>query len=186
MGELSGVALPGHWSFWRDTLHQRRPPGRGNGYVDAGRAHLLLVIRIALQGALVARRAIDTGHIINRDLTGMGICSYFVLTMPEPIQPKKRGEYRLADAAKVSRYARISCSYCKTERFYLVEELRVVFGNVECDDAMYRNDWRCVKCGKLNSLDMHMENPSAAELQRIPTRRIARIDYVRKITWRED
>lgn len=115
----------------------------------------------------------------------MGICSYFVL-MPEPYWPTKKSEYRLADAAKTSRYARIKCRYCKTERFYLVEELRVVFGNVECDDVLYRNDWRCVKCGKLNTLGLHMENPSAADLQKVKTRRIARIDYVRKITWRDE
>jgi hypothetical protein len=106
--------------------------------------------------------------------------------MPEPYWPKKKHTYTMADAAKVSSHARMRCRYCKTERFYLVEELRVVFGNVEVDDVAYQRDWRCTNCGKLNTIDLTLENPSAEDLQRIKVQRIDKIQYVRTISWKTE
>jgi len=106
--------------------------------------------------------------------------------MPEPYWPKKKGSYTLADAANVSRYAKLRCRFCKTERYYLVEELKVAFGNVECDDVPYRNNWRCTSCGNRNMIDLTIVNPSAADLQKIKLRRIDRILYIRRVIWRDE
>ncbi len=64
----------------------------------------------------------------------------------------------------------LRCRFCKTERYYLIEELRVAFGNIECDDVPYRNNWRCTKCGQRNMIDLTIVDPSAAELQKIKLR----------------
>ncbi|MCV0395902.1 MAG: hypothetical protein K5872_06555 [Rhizobiaceae bacterium] len=105
--------------------------------------------------------------------------------MPEPYWPKRKGSYRLSNAAKNSRYARLRCRYCKTYRYYLIEELKAVFGDIECDDVVYQNDWRCSGCGEKNMIEFDTCNPSATELQASVVRRIDRVVYVRKVIWKD-
>ena len=105
--------------------------------------------------------------------------------MPEPYWPKRKGSYRLSDAAKNHQYARMRCRYCKAARYYLVLELKAAFGNIECDDVVYQNDWRCMGCGEANMIELDLAAPSAAELQSAVIRRIDRIAYVRRVTWKD-
>lgn len=105
--------------------------------------------------------------------------------MPEPYWPKRKNSYTLADAAKSSRYAKLRCRYCKAERYYLIEDLKVAFGNIECDDVTRAQRWRCTRCNQRDMLDFSIEHPSAADLQKIVLRRIDRVEYVRRVIWRD-
>lgn len=105
--------------------------------------------------------------------------------MPEPYWPKRKNSYTLSDAAKNGRYAKLRCRFCKTERFYLIDELRIAFGDIECDDVTYQGRWRCTTCNELDMIDFSIVSPSAAELQKIKLRRIARIEYIRRVLWRD-
>ena len=106
--------------------------------------------------------------------------------MPEPYWPKRKGAYTLADAEKNSKYARISCRYCKLERWFLISDLRRLFGDIECDDVIDNRRLRCTGCGGKHSLEMRTENPSAEELQSITIRRLDRIDYVQRVKWKDE
>lgn len=53
--------------------------------------------------------------------------------MPEPYWPKHKHSYTLGDAMKNALYARIWCGYCKRSRYFLLEDLKRLFGNIECD-----------------------------------------------------
>lgn len=105
--------------------------------------------------------------------------------MPEPYWPKRKNSYTLRDAVKHSPYAKLRCRYCKIERWYLVEELIVAFGNIECDDVPYARNWRCMKCDQVGMIDMDVHNPSAEALQSIRLRRIDRVEYVRRVIWKD-
>lgn len=105
--------------------------------------------------------------------------------MREPYWPKRKGSYTLSDAAKIgNRLARIRCRYCKLTRFYRLEELRTVFGDIECDDVPYQ--MRCSNCRGDRTLDFSLENPSAEEMQRITVRRVERIYYFRRVIWKDE
>ncbi len=113
------------------------------------------------------------------------VCSYFVL-MPEPYWPKRKNSYTLRDAAKNGRYARLRCRYCKMEKYFLIEELIIAFGNIECDDVTYSSKWRCSSCKGLHTIELKIEDPPAAKMQEIRVRRISRIEYIRRVIWKED
>jgi len=76
--------------------------------------------------------------------------------MPEPYWPKKKGSYRLSDAAKNNQYAKLRCRYCKAERYFLVTELRTAFGDIEWDDVVHQNNWRCTGCGQTNIIKLDL------------------------------
>jgi hypothetical protein len=103
--------------------------------------------------------------------------------MPEPYWPKKKGAYLLADAEQNARYARIWCSYCKASRYFVLAELRAVFGNIECDDVVYQG-WRCEGCGGKGQLQIRVEDPPAGG--GVTIRRLRRIDTVRRPVWRDE
>lgn len=115
----------------------------------------------------------------------MDICSYFVL-MPEPYWPKRKNAYTLSDAMKHSELALIRCSHCKTERYYLLRDLRTLFGDIECDDVVYQQSWRCTQCGRVRSLDIDLVNIPAAERRGIKVRRLVRVDYIRRPVWQDE
>ncbi len=106
--------------------------------------------------------------------------------MPEPYWPKRKNVYTLSDAMKHSELAQIRCRYCKTERYYLLKDLRTLFGNIECDDVIYQQTWRCAKCDKQHTLDLDLVSKSAADRQNITVRRLVRIDYIRRPVWRDE
>ncbi|MBO6539869.1 MAG: hypothetical protein JJ969_10755 [Rhizobiaceae bacterium] len=104
--------------------------------------------------------------------------------MPEPYWPKKKGTFSLSDVHRLGHLLRISCRYCKTLRHFTPDDLRRVFGDIEVDDVIYQ--MRCSECRKTHTLDVEMVSPSAAERQRITLRRVDKIDYVRRVTWRDE
>ena len=123
-------------------------------------------------------------HLIRR-LTRQGICSYFVLVMPEPYWPKRKGGYRLADAEEHNRYAAIWCPYCKRKRYFLLSDLRIAFGNIECDDVVYQDArWRCTGCNGKHTLQVKIGDPPADET--VVVRRLERVEYVRRPIWRDE
>lgn len=106
--------------------------------------------------------------------------------MPEPYWPKRKGPpYKLSDAEKHTQYARIWCRYCKRSRWYLLRELREVLGDIACDDVIDRRKIRCGGCGDKFSLDMRVENPSAADLQSVTVRRLS-FRWVKRIMWHDE
>ena len=105
--------------------------------------------------------------------------------MPEPYWPKRKGSYRLSNAEKNARHGRIRCTYCKRTIYFLVSELRVAFGDIECDDLVYVARWRCTGCDGKGSLDFRLEEPPAAEAQSATLRKLVRVDYVRVPQWQD-
>ncbi|QDB99527.1 hypothetical protein [Mesorhizobium sp. 8] len=63
----------------------------------------------------------------------------------------------------MARYALIQCRYCKLRRYVPLEDLRRLFGNIECDAVIYERNWRCTKCGTPGCLEMSIENPPAGK-----------------------
>ena len=106
--------------------------------------------------------------------------------MPEPYRPKKKGSFTLADAEKNARLARIRCYYCKTERHFLLRDLRTLFGNIEVDDVTYRQKWRCTGCGSLGTLEIDLQEPPAGKRQEMIVRRLVGIQIIRKPIWRDE
>lgn len=106
--------------------------------------------------------------------------------MPEPYWPKRKKGYSISDAMRLYEIAAIRCHYCKTEKFYLLSELKALFGDIEVDDVIYVQRWRCVNCGRTDTMHIDVTKPSAAERQAMTIRRIAQIEYVRKVTWRDE
>ncbi|TIN95690.1 MAG: hypothetical protein E5Y06_10565 [Mesorhizobium sp.] len=105
--------------------------------------------------------------------------------MPEPYWPKRKGAYTLSDAAKVgNRLARIRCRYCKLVRYYRLDDLKAVFGDIECDDVPYQ--MRCSQCRGHRTLEMELEDPPAEKRQGLIIRRVERIYYVRRVVWRDE
>lgn len=105
--------------------------------------------------------------------------------MPEPYWPKRKGVYRLSDAEKHARHALIKCTYCKKTIYFLLRELRIAFGDVECDDVVYVTRWRCAGCDGKGSLDFRLEEPPAVEVQNATFRKLVGVDYVRTLRWRD-
>lgn len=106
--------------------------------------------------------------------------------MPEPYWPKRKSAYTLSHARKFYEIARIKCRYCKTQRHFMIDDLKQLFGDIECDDVIYQPGWRCYQCGKDGTLEFELVKPSAEERQHISIRRIGHIRYVRKVEWRDE
>lgn len=104
--------------------------------------------------------------------------------MPEPYWPKRKGAHKISDAMRYDELARIKCRRCKTERFYAFKDLLVLFGDIEVDDVVYIQRWRC-QCGE-TEMEIAPARLSGPERQATKVRRINRIEYVRKVTWQEE
>lgn len=89
-------------------------------------------------------------------------------------------------AEQLTAFASTQCRYCKTARLYRLADLKRILGDIDCDAITDRNVWRCTKCQKTHTIDFALAYPSAAEQQTMKVRRLDRIDYVRKIIWREE
>lgn len=98
--------------------------------------------------------------------------------MPEPYWPKKKGSYTLPDAEKHARLAPIRCYYCNAARYYVLKELRTLFGNIEVDDVTYRQRWRCTNCGSAGTLEIDLEEPPAGKRQGLIIRRPVKIEII--------
>ena len=103
--------------------------------------------------------------------------------MPEPYWPKRKGSFTLADVHRLGHLLRIECRYCKTARNYVADDLKTVFGPIEVDDVPLQ--MRCTRCRNKHTLQIETISPSAADRQTMTVRRVDRIDYVRKVTWRD-
>jgi hypothetical protein len=106
--------------------------------------------------------------------------------MPEPYWPKHKNAYLLSDAESNGSVAFMRCRYCKIERYYLLADLRKLFGNIECDDVTDKQVWRCSNCRKTRTVVMTLAYLSAAQKQGMTLRRLDRIEYVRKVFWRDE
>lgn len=105
--------------------------------------------------------------------------------MPEPYWPKRKGSYTLADAARTGdRLARVACRYCKRVRWFRLDDLQTVLGNIECDDVAHM--MKCAGCNKRQTLELRIESPSAADRQKMTLRRVERIYYIRRVVWRDE
>jgi hypothetical protein len=107
--------------------------------------------------------------------------------MPEPYWPKRKGPpYKLSDAEKVARFAFIRCQYCKVARYVPLEDLRRLFGNIECDDVIYSRRWRCMKCNSPDMLEMDIRNPPIGKGEPFVIRRLDRIATKSWPVWRDE
>ncbi|MCR5859745.1 hypothetical protein [Mesorhizobium sp. J428] len=86
---------------------------------------------------------------------------------------------------RINELARISCRGCRTERLYALKDLLTLFGDIEVDDVVYVQRWRCISCGN-DDMGIDLPRLSGVERQAAKVRRISRIEYVRKVSWREE
>jgi len=117
-------------------------------------------------------------------LTGCSKCSYSVLVMPEPYWPKRKNSYTLSDAEKFIGYARIWCRRCKHTRYFSLKDLRIAFGDIECDDVLLQHRWKCQQCNTSDTIDFYVENPPSG--QGVMIRRLVRVEYVRRPIWKDE
>lgn len=64
-------------------------------------------------------------------------------------------------------------------------DLQRLFGDIELVDVVHDARWRCSTCRSHETLEIKAEIPSASELQNCTVRRIDRIDYVRRVVWKD-
>jgi hypothetical protein len=86
------------------------------------------------------------------------------------------------DAHRLGFTIRVYCPYDKRERYFLPEEMKVLFGDVECDDLRFM--LKCSQCG--GRVDVKTENLSAEEKQKGVMRRLVKVYYVRRAMWRDE
>lgn len=101
--------------------------------------------------------------------------------MPEPYRKKA---YLISHAERHARYALIWCRYCKQKRYFLLAELREVFGDIDCDSIVDHHNWRCNGCNGRGDLDLRLEDPPASGAGIV--RRLVRIDTIRRPVWRDE
>lgn len=105
--------------------------------------------------------------------------------MPEPYYPKRKGTYRLSNAAKCDTLACIWCTYCKRRRYYLIADLITAFGDVECDDLVSVAKLHCHKCDGKGSLELKMGGPPSSIADKAWLRKIDRVVNTRRIFWKD-
>jgi len=107
--------------------------------------------------------------------------------MPEPYWPRRKGSFRLSDAARDVRdpYASIRCTYCKRQRYYTVADLLTAFGDMECDDVIRVTGLRCRRCDGKGSLDFKLGGPPGDMADVVILRKIERVLYIRKVVWKD-
>ena len=110
----------------------------------------------------------------------MGICSYFVLVMPEPY---RRHDFPLSRLNDHLQLVRVRCAYCKRSHVYRPHDLIQVFGDVDVDSLMGR--MRC-EGGDHGPLDVKGFMPSASDMVGLRIRRLAAIKFQRVPIWRDD
>lgn len=101
--------------------------------------------------------------------------------MPEQYEPKRKA-YLLSDAKRDGMLVRIRCNYHKIQRWYVPDDLRQIFGDIDVDSIMRR--MRCDQCR--NFVDVKGEILSATERRTIRVRRLERMRYVARPVWRDD
>lgn len=106
--------------------------------------------------------------------------------MPEPYWPKRKSSYTLSEALHHARYARIRCRFCKLTRYFLLADLKVAYGNIEVDDVVYQQQWRCTGCRKSDALELRLEDPPSTPGKGVVVRHLVRVDYVRRPVWRDE
>lgn len=105
--------------------------------------------------------------------------------MPELQEKWPRGvPWRLMDAHNVGQSVRITCGHCNIRRYYKPIELREIVGNVTIDEV--RKKVRCEKCGLNEFIRAELFDPVGAEAVAIRYRRLVRIEFVRRIVWRDE
>lgn len=123
------------------------------------------------------------GKPVTSPLTAQGICSYFVL-MPEPYHYKRRGSYTLSDCHRNGHLIHVRCNFCKLSRYYVPDDLRKVFNDIEVDDVVYQ--MRCERGGRDHHLTLSAELISADKRQGLMIRRLDKIVYDRRVIWRDE
>ncbi|MEO3389030.1 hypothetical protein [Mesorhizobium sp. CAU 1741] len=115
-------------------------------------------------------------------MTGQGFCSYFVL-MPEEYRPKRGIQpLMLSGAIKNGSLINARCVGCSPPRWYHPTDLMRLYGDVPAVNLE-----RLMKCGSCGSaLDTAVVTPTADERQKIRLRRLHKVWWVRRATWREE
>jgi hypothetical protein len=103
--------------------------------------------------------------------------------MPESYRPKRGlAPYMLSGAVKNGALVGAKCPGCSPPRWYLPDELIRLFGDVPCINL--ERIMRCGKCGM--HLTVRVTVPSGDERQRLRVRRLDRVWWVRRVTWRDE
>lgn len=90
----------------------------------------------------------------------------------------------LSDAHAAGQLLTVRCGHCRTTRHYLPGDVITVLGDVGLYGIVGR--MRCEKCGDREWLSASFSMPSARERQGMRVRRLAKVETVRKVVWRDE
>lgn len=113
-------------------------------------------------------------------MTGQGKCSFFVLMLAK-YRPWRDGPlFKISAAAGNDSLIKAYCPACPPARWYHPDDLITLYGDIPV--ASLHTKMRCGRCR--NSMRVDIETPSAAERQKIRVRRLNRVWWVRRASWR--
>jgi hypothetical protein len=105
--------------------------------------------------------------------------------MPEqPPSNRKRPLHPLSVADQIGQIARVSCQFCRITRHYSPGDLVQLIGDVGIDRVQHR--MRCEKCGRSDYLVARLILPTELERQSIKLRRLDKVWWVKKVSWRDE
>lgn len=108
---------------------------------------------------------------------------FLYIPMPDNVKPKRGlAPLMLSQAAASNALVAARCVGCSRARFYEPSDLMLIFGDVP---ALNLNAMmRCEQCRE--TLSVKVTNPSASDRQKVGVRRIDRMWWVRRVSWREE
>lgn len=103
--------------------------------------------------------------------------------MPESHRPKRGlAPYMLTGAVRNGALVEAKCPGCSPPRWYLPDDLIKLFGDVPC-----LNLERIMHCGKCGlPVTINVTVPPADERQRLRIRRLDKVWWVKRVSWRDE
>ncbi|MGE3365574.1 MAG: hypothetical protein AB7I34_19235 [Rhizobiaceae bacterium] len=103
--------------------------------------------------------------------------------MPENYRPKRGlAPYMLTGAIKNGALVEVKCPGCSPPRWYRPEDLMTLFGDVPCINL--ERIMRCGRCGL--HVTTRVTVPTGEERQILNIRRLDRVWWVRRVSWRNE
>ncbi|MBX5148496.1 hypothetical protein [Rhizobium lentis] len=102
--------------------------------------------------------------------------------MPEMNMSKKLSRWSLEEARQVGHVLVIRCGLCNITRRFLPDDILKLRKNT----TLNRLKFVCQECHKGSYIDVSVYYPSAADVGKLPVRRLAGLRDVRKPIWRDE
>ncbi len=102
--------------------------------------------------------------------------------MPEKPPSRLDKPLLLSQAVRTRSLVRANCTGCSPARWYHPEDLLTLYGNIPAINLGMK--MKCGRCGSF--LTVRVDTPVAEERQKIRLRRLDRIWWVRRVSWRDE